>query len=145
MRRRLPLPCLFLAFTYAAAASMIAAETSLIPAGAVAEKIASGFGHSEGPAWHPDGFLIFSNPPNDRIIRLDAAGGTSTFRSPSGRATALYFDPEGRLVVNESHGGSEGTRRVTRRENDGTWTTLAEKFEGKRFNSPNDLSIDSHG
>src|SRR6185369_17977568 len=116
MRLRLPLPCLSLALAVVAAPFVIGAEPPLLPAGAVAEKIASGFGHSEGPAWHPDGFLLFCNPPNDRLLKLDAAGATSTFRAPSGRATALYFNPEGRLVVNESHGGTEGTRRVTRLE-----------------------------
>jgi gluconolactonase len=57
----------------------------------------------------------------------------------------LYFDPQGRLVANESHGGEEGARRVSRRETDGRWVTLADRFEGHRLNSPNDLTIDARG
>ena len=121
------------------------AESPLLAPGAAPEKVAGGLGHCEGPAWHPDGYLIFCNPPQDRILQLDAAGAVIPFRTPSGRATALWIDPAGRLVANESHGGTEGTRRVTRREKDGTWVTLADTYQGKRFNSPNDLAIDSRG
>lgn len=122
------------------------AQTSLIAEGATPEKIAGGLGHCEGPAWHPEGYLLFCNPPKDRILKLDPAGDTvSTYRSPSGRATALWFDATGRLVANESHGGPEGARRVARREKTGEWLTLADRFTGKRFNSPNDLTIDARG
>jgi gluconolactonase len=116
------------------------AQSSLLPPDAAPEKIAGGFGNCEGPAWHPDGYLLFCNPPKDRILQLDpATDAVSTFRSPSGRATALWFDATSRLVANE------GTRRVVRREKDGAWLTLADRYTGKRFNSPNDLTIDGRG
>lgn len=118
---------------------------SLLAPGAKVEKVAEGFMHGEGPLWHPDGFLLFGDTPRDRIVRVDESGAVSVFREPAGRTTALAFDTEGRLVANESHGGDEGRRRVARREKNGEWITLADRFEGKRLNSPNDLAIDSHG
>lgn len=141
--RRLLLSRFWLALAVAPAG--LKAASPLLASGAVAEKIAGGFGHCEGPAWHSEGFLLFCNPPHDRMLKLDAAGAVSTFRSPCGRATAIFFDPDGRIVVNESHGGPEGTRRVTRREKSGDWVTLADRFDGKRLNSPNDLAIDGRG
>lgn len=98
----------------------------------------------EGPAWHPSGNVYFSDVENNRILRRDPKGKIHVWRQPSGRANGLVFDREGRLVACEG-AGEGGNRRVTRTELDGTITVLAERFEGKRFNSPNDLTIDSAG
>jgi len=95
-------------------------------------------GAGEGPAWDRKGNLYFTG--GNRITRFDSAGQTHTFRSPSGGANGLLFDFQGRLVTCEA-----GNRRVTRTEADGTITVLADNDGGKRFNSPNDLTIDSKG
>mgnify|MGYP002014614201 FL=1 len=99
---------------------------------------------TEGPAWHPSGNVYFTDIANNRIMRRDPKGAMHVFRTPSGRANGLLFDQSGRLMACE--GGSEGgNRRVTRTEENGTVTVLAERYQGKRFNSPNDLAVDSKG
>ncbi|MFT3785511.1 MAG: SMP-30/gluconolactonase/LRE family protein [Tepidisphaeraceae bacterium] len=122
------------------------------------ERIASGFGFTEGPVWVPrtdtePGHLLFSDPNNNRIYRWDSSdGAVSVFRSHSGYTGAdigryrqpgsngLALDPQGRLTINE-----HGNRRVTRLEKNGTFTVLADRFESKRLNSPNDLVYRSDG
>ena len=99
---------------------------------------------TEGPAYHPSGNVYFTDIVNNRIMRLDANGVSHVFRTPSGRANGLLFDHEGRLLACEG-GGEGGNRRVTRTELNGTITVLTDNFQGKKFNSPNDLAIDSKG
>ena len=99
---------------------------------------------TEGPAWHPDGNVYFSDIANNRIMRRDRTGAVHIERTPSGRTNGLCFDQQGRLICCEG-GGAESNRRVTRVELDGTLTVLADRFEGKRINSPNDCTIDSQG
>lgn len=94
-------------------------------------------GAGEGPAW--DGKALYFTSGN-RITRRDAAGKVSTFREPSGGANGLLFDRDGRLVICES-----ANRRVVRLDRSGAVTVLADSYEGKKFNSPNDLTIDSKG
>lgn len=90
------------------------------------------------PAWRQ---LIWSDIPNDRLLRWDEATGTTgVFRSPAGYVNGNTLDREGRLVSCE-----QGNRRVTRTEHDGRVTVLADRFEGKRFNSPNDAVVRSDG
>ncbi|HEX6703150.1 MAG TPA: SMP-30/gluconolactonase/LRE family protein [Albitalea sp.] len=100
------------------------------------EQLASGFRWAEGPVWFGDGrYLLFSDIPNNRIIRWDDAAGTaSVFRQPSNFSNGLARDRQGRLIACEHL-----TRRITRTEYDGRITVLAEGFDGKRFNSPNDI------
>jgi gluconolactonase len=119
-----------------------AAETPVTPSetlldGAI-EKVAGGFGFTEGPVYVPAlGTVLFSDIPNDRIHRLDTS---EVFREPSGQSNGLLLDGEERLLAAEHK-----NRRVTRTEPDGTVTVLAERWEDKRFNSPNDLIVRGDG
>ncbi len=99
---------------------------------------------TEGPAWHPSGNVYFTDIANNRIMRRDSKGAMHVFRTPSGRANGLLFDHRGNLMACEG-GGEGGNRRVTRTENNGTVTVLANSYQGKRLNSPNDLAVDSKG
>jgi gluconolactonase len=94
-------------------------------------------GAGEGPSWDPSGWLYFSG--QNRISRWRPGGPLEVVREGAGTNGTLR-DPQGRLVTNES-----GARRVTRTELDGSIVVLADNYEGKRFNSPNDLAIDSRG
>ncbi|WP_053847388.1 SMP-30/gluconolactonase/LRE family protein [Streptomyces sp. NRRL B-24085] len=90
------------------------------------------------PAWRQ---LVWSDIPNDRILRWDeATGAVGVFRSPAGNSNGITVDRQGRLVTCE-----QGNRRVTRTEPDGTVTVLAERWQGKRLNSPNDAVVRSDG
>ena len=113
----------------------------VVALGAV-ERLAVGFRWAEGPVWFGDGrYLLWSDIPNNRIMRWDEETGvTSVFRKPSDYANGNTRDRQGRLVTCE-HGG----RRVTRTEYDGTITVLADRFDGKRLNSPNDVVVKSDG
>jgi gluconolactonase len=106
------------------------------------ERIAHGFRWAEGPVWFGDGrYLLWSDIPNDRIMKWEEeTGAVSVFRRPSGFANGNTRDRQGRLVTCE-HGG----RRVSRTEYDGTITTVADRFEGKPLNSPNDVVVKSDG
>ena len=100
------------------------------------EQLASGLRWAEGPVWFGDGrYLLFSDIPNNRILRWDdTSGASSVFRAPSNNANGHTRDRQGRLVSCEHL-----TRRITRTEYDGSITVLADRFEGKRLNSPNDI------
>jgi len=91
---------------------------------------------TEGPAYFPAGrYLVFSDIPNDRILRWDETTNTvGVFRQPAGYANGHTVDRQGRLVSCE-----QGPRRVTRTEHDGSVTVLADNWDGKRLNSPNDI------
>lgn len=109
---------------------------------AAVERLATGCRWSEGPVWFGDArHLLWSDIPNDRILKWEEeTGAVSAFRKPSGFANGNTRDRAGRLVTCE-HGG----RRVIRTEPDGAITVLAERFEGKRLNSPNDVVCKSDG
>jgi gluconolactonase len=119
-------------------------ETALLPAGAHWEKVHGPIKFGEGPAWHPDGFLLFEDTNSNQMLKLGPDGKVTAFRDPSGRSNGLAFDREGRLVAAEGAGEGAG-RRVSRTEKDGRVVALAERWEGKRLNSPNDLTIDGRG
>ncbi|MET0359558.1 MAG: SMP-30/gluconolactonase/LRE family protein [Pararhizobium sp.] len=105
------------------------------------KQLATGFDWVEGPVWFGDlNCLLFSDIPNDRILRWSPDGGLSTFRAPSNFSNGQTRDRSGRLVTCE-----HGTRRVTRTEYDGTLTVIADRFEGKRLNAPNDVIVASDG
>jgi gluconolactonase len=105
------------------------------------DEIATGCRWTEGPVWFGDhDCLLFSDIPNERILRWTPGVGVSTFRQPSNFANGHTRDRQGRLVSCE-HGG----RRVTRTEADGTITVLADSHKGRRLNSPNDVVVGSDG
>jgi len=106
------------------------------------ERLAEGCRWSEGPVWFGDGgYLLWSDIPNNRILRWDeATGAVSTYRQPSNNANGHTRDRQGRLVTCE-----HDARRVTRTEHDGSITILADRFEGKSLNSPNDVVVRSDG
>ena len=105
------------------------------------EELYSGCRWAEGPVWFNDANqLLWSDIPNQRMLRWTPGGGVSVYRQPSNFTNGHTRDRQGRLVSCE-----HGTRRVTRTEADGSITVLADRFEGKRLNSPNDVVVKSDG
>ena len=105
------------------------------------KQLATGFDWTEGPVWFGDaGCLLFSDIPNNRIMRYTPGQGMSVYREPSNYTNGHTRDLQGRLVSCE-HGG----RRVTRTEHDGTITVIADGIDGKPLNSPNDVVVKSDG
>ena len=117
------------------------------------EKVADGFSFTEGPVWHPDGYLLFSDPNTNTIYRFTpATNNVTVYLSHSGYTGAdigeygqpgsngLAIDREGRLILDQ-----HGNRRVIRLEKKGPVTVLADRIDGKRFNSPNDVVIKTDG
>ncbi len=124
--------------------ALVAAPEPVFPADAHLEKLWSEGEFTEGGAMQAEGGILFSDIGN-RIMRFDPKSeNVSTFREPSGRANGLIFLPDGRLVAAEG-ANSGGGRRVSVTEPDGSVKTLADSFEGKRFNSPNDVAVDTKG
>jgi gluconolactonase len=106
------------------------------------ERIATGLRWSEGPVWFGDGrYLLWSDIPNNRIMKWEEeTGAVSVFRKPSHNSNGNTRDRQGRLVTCEHE-----SRRVTRTEYDGSITVIADQFEGKPLNSPNDVVCKTDG
>jgi gluconolactonase len=106
------------------------------------EQLYGGCRWAEGPAYVPAArHLVWSDIPNDRVLRWDEmSGAVSIFQQPAGYTNGRTLDRQGRLVACE-----QGARRVSRTEHDGSTTVLADRYEGKRFNSPNDVVVRSDG
>jgi gluconolactonase len=102
--------------------------------------VAKGFHFTEGPVWHPDGYLLFSDIPGNSIYRYVPNRGVQKFVSPSRNSNGLTFDRAGRLLACE-HGG----RQVSRIDDAGEMRPLVESYDGKPFNSPNDVIVHSSG
>ena len=114
---------------------------SLFCEGARLERIASGFQFTEGPVWiAEERSLLFSDIPANRIVRLNPDCSVEDYRHPSGHSNGLTRDGQGRLIACE-----HGNRRVTRTEKDGSITVLADVFQGRKLNSPNDVIVKSDG
>jgi gluconolactonase len=125
---------------------------ALVPPGAVLEKLAEGLDWSEGPVWIRDGgYLLFSDIPRNSVMKWKEGEGLSLFMKPSGYtgqsprggepgSNGLLVDAAGRLVLCQ-----HGDRRLVRVEKDGRWTTLVDRYQGKRLNSPNDAVFKSNG
>ncbi len=124
----------------------------LVAPGTPLERVAGGFEFTEGPVWSRDGSLLFSAPNTNQVYRLVPGGSLTVFRSHSGYtgvdigryhqpgSNGLTFDPQGRLTLCQ-----HGNRRIVRVEPHGNVTVLADHFDGKRLNSPNDLVYRSDG
>jgi len=114
----------------------------ILPEGARVQKEASGFGFVEGPTWIKSGagYLVFSDIPNNKIMKWTAKDGVTVFREDSKNSNGNTTDPEGLLVT-----AQHGSRSVTRTEKDGKITTLADKYNDKALNSPNDVVVRSDG
>ncbi len=125
----------------------------LVPKNATIEELAGGFIWTEGPAWdRKHGYLLFSDTQTNTITKWEPGKGTSVFLKPSGYngtepftgkepgSNGLAFDHQGHLIMNQ-----HGNRRIARLEADGKQTVIADRYDGKRFNSPNDLAIKSNG
>jgi gluconolactonase len=125
---------------------------AIVPAGARLERVAGGFEFTQGPVWTRDGALLFSSPNTNAIYRWAPAGTVAVFRPKSGYSgtdigrftqpgsNGLAFDPQGRLTICQ-----HGNRRIIRVEPHGNTTVLADRYDGKRLNSPNDLVYRSDG
>ena len=125
---------------------------AIVPPDARLERVAGGFEFTEGPVWAPDGALLFSSPNTNTIYRWARTGAVTVFRPKSGYtgtdigryhqpgSNGLTFDPDGRLTICQ-----HGNRRVVRVEPHGNVTVLADRFGGRRLNSPNDLVYRSDG
>jgi len=125
----------------------------LVPLGVKVERIVGGRKWVEGPVWdRRNGYLLFSDIPDNAVIKWQQGKGTGVFLKPSGYSgkspfkgpepgsNGLAIDPQGKLVLAE-----HGDRRIARLESNGLQTTLVDRFDGKRINSPNDLVFKSNG
>lgn len=111
-----------------------------VAADARVEKLAGDLGFTEGPAWHPEGFLVFSDIPNNELKKWTRDGGLTTFRKPSQNVNGNTIDRQGRLVSAE-----HSARRVSVTEKDGMVKMVVDRYDGKKFNSPNDVVVKSDG
>jgi len=111
----------------------------MLPKMATLEKHFTGTAWAEGPVYFSDGdYILWSDIPNDRMMRWSASEGASVFRNPAGYTNGNYRDRQGRLVSCE-----HGNRRISRTEHDGRVITLVDQYKGNRLNSPNDLVVKS--
>lgn len=115
-------------------------QGSVVAPGAKVKKLADGFKFTEGPASDTKGNVFFTDIPNNRIHKWSTDGVLSIHREDSGAANGLYFDRAGKLLACEG-----GRRRLVSIDKQGKITVLADKYNGKKFNSPNDLWIDPKG
>ncbi|MDB5386873.1 MAG: Gluconolactonase [Planctomycetaceae bacterium] len=135
--RRIVSSCVALLF---AAAAFGAEQESLIAPGATVKKLAGDMKFTEGPAWIPaKKTLVFSDIPNSKIMQWREGEGLSVFR-PSEQSNGNILDLQGRLISCQ-----HAARNLVRTEADGKITVLADKFDGKRLNSPNDVAVKSDG
>jgi gluconolactonase len=104
------------------------------------DRVASKYLYTDGPAWSPEGFLVFSDVPANNILRWVPGVPTIVFHEESGGAAGNTFDMQGRLYTCETH-----SRRVVRRDKKGRVEVLADKYQGKRFNAPNDIVVRKDG
>jgi len=104
------------------------------------ERVALGYKFTEGPVWSRDGYLLFSDIPQNLILKWTPGQGVSRFREQSNGANGNTFDAQGRLYSCESR-----TRRVVRTDRKGGLEVLAERYQGKRLNAPNDIVVRRDG
>jgi gluconolactonase len=112
---------------------------AIMDSNAKVEKLSSSLKFTEGPVWNPSGFLLFSDIPADTIYKWTTNGKLAVSRRPAGNPNGNTLDREGRLIT------AQHNRQLTRTEKNGQVTILAERYEGKRLNSPNDVVVKSDG
>lgn len=112
----------------------------IVESGAEAQRLATGFGFTEGPLWHPDGYWLFVDIRASLVYRMTADGQTSVYRDNSGGSNGLTFDLAGNLILCEGD-----NRQVARRNADGSYTAIATHVGGQRINRPNDVVGRSDG
>lgn len=131
--------CIFLTAALASLAADLRAA-SLVQEGAKVKKLAGEMKFTEGPVWLPnEKKVVFSDIPNSKLMQWSAEGGLSEFR-PSEQANGNILDLQGRIISCQHK-----ARNLIRIEKNGSTTVLADKFEGKRFNSPNDVAVRADG
>ena len=115
--------------------------SDIVPKSSKLEKIATGFMFTEGPVWDASqGCLFFSDIPANKMRKWTKAKGAELIREPSGKSNGLTLDKQGRLIACE-----HANRRVSRTEKDGKVVAIADKYNGKKLNSPNDVVVKSDG
>ncbi len=112
----------------------------IVESGAEAQRLASGFGFTEGPLWHPDGYWLFVDIRASLVYRMTPDGQTEVYRDNSGGSNGLTFDLAGNLILCEGD-----NRRLSRRNADGSYTAIATHVGGLRINRPNDVVSRSDG
>lgn len=127
---------MIVSFVFAAAGMLAAQDFSNIQI----EKVSAGNRFTKGPVWSKDGSLLFSDVPNNRIIRFTPGKGASTYRENSNGANGNAIDATGRVLTCESR-----TRRVVRTAKDGSLEVIADKYQGKKLNGPNDIVVRKDG
>ena len=133
--------CLMVTLTTTGSSILADELKDLTSPNAVVTRVVGDCKFTEGPAFSPKGFLLFSDIPNSRIVRVDSDGSSSDFLKPSGGANGLVFDGSGHLYACQG-----GARRVVKIAiQDGKIETLCDSYDGKPLNSPNDLALDGHG
>ncbi len=138
------LPVAAVLLNAAATAPTVAAETAIVSPDARMERIVQGCQFTEGPAVDAAGNVYFSDSPRNRILVYTTEGAPRVWKQGSRGANGMMFDRQGRLITCNSQLAPDG-RTVTRYEKDGTVTVLADRYRGKKLNSPNDLAIDREG
>ncbi|NES86180.1 MAG: SMP-30/gluconolactonase/LRE family protein [Moorea sp. SIO2B7] len=113
--------------------------SAIIDSNAEVEQLSDGLKFTEGPLWHPNGFLLFSDIPADTLYKWTTNGKVSIYRRPAGNPNGNTLDREGRLIT------AQHNRQLTRTEKNGEITVLAERYQEKRLNSPNDVVVKSDG
>ena len=129
-----------IALVFMTVVSYGAEKVSVVAEGAKVEKLARGFKFTEGPAADAEGNILFTDIPNNRIHKWTLDGKLITFDQDSGGANGLFFDKKGNLLVCEG-----GRRRLVSIGRNGRKTVLADKYDNKQLNSPNDLWADAKG
>jgi sugar lactone lactonase YvrE len=133
--------CVFIYATLIFAFSTKIIFAQIVPDTAQVRHVTGGIVFAEGPLWHPDGFLLCSDINGNKVLKIDPqTGAKEVYLSPSGGANGLAFDRHHNLIMCRGF-----ARDLARLESDGSVTILASHYDGKRFNSPNDLTVRSDG
>src|SRR5690606_7808925 len=121
-----------------------AAELAELVAGDVV-KVVGDCKFTEGPAWHPNGYLLFSDIPNNRIVRVNTDGSSSDWLTDSGGANGLMCDTDGNVYAAQGAAGQVSLLRTGESGKGQIVKVLAKEYDGKPLNKPNDLAVDAHG